>query len=242
MATTARTLITNALRDLAAIGARQPVSADDLEFGLTTLNEWVGSLRTQRTATFMVSRHVLPLTAGVGSYTIGPGGAFNLDRPNRIEGVGLVFDRTAATVTEVSLGRPLNLSEYQHVVAKAQTSTHPYGVYYDWGMAAGLGTIRVIPTPSGAVSDLVLYLPSPVQRFTDLSTTYHFPDGYERAIRANLAIELAPAWEREPSGALVARASEAMADVRRANHRPRILSVDATLLGIAGGYNVWTDR
>ena len=239
MSTTARDLITNALRDLAAIGANQPVSAGDLDLGLTLLNEWVGSIRTQRTATFMASRNVFPLTANVSTYTIGTGGAFNVDRPTRIEGVGVVLDRTQSLPIELNLGRPMSVQEYRAVVAKGLTSSYPSAIWYDYGVnTSGLGTITLYPTPTGGNVDLVLYLANPLGRFADLSTTYYFPDGYERAIRANLAIEMAPAFEREPSGALIKRAAEAMADIRRANRRPSILR---TGYGV-GAYNIWSDE
>lgn len=242
MATTARNLITQALRDLGAIGARNVPTAADLQDGFEALNQWVTDLDTQRATIFTVKREVFPLVSGTSSYTIGPGGTWNTVRPMRIDHVGLVLNRTAATVVEVSLGKPVTDQEYQRVVAKALPATYPSGAYYDHGFeATGLARIWPLPIPTSTVSDLVLYLPRAMQEFASLSTLYAFPPGYERAIRANLAIELAPLWTREPSGALVQRAVQSLVAIKRANRRTRTLSIDPMLVGRSAPYNVWTD-
>ena len=80
-----------------------------------------------------------------------------------------------------------------------------------------------------------------MQEFATLSTVYAFPPGYERAIRANLALELAPMWDREPAAALVQRAMQSLVAIKRANRRTRTLSVDPMLVGRSAPYNVWTD-
>lgn len=242
MATTARDLITAALRDLGAIGARQGATPNDLADGLIALNEWVSSLGTQRSSIFEVRREVYSLTANVASYTIGPGGAFNTVRPARIDHVGLIRDRAATPAIEVSLGAPMTDQEYRHVGNKAMTASHPAAVYYDHAFTgAGLGRLYPLPIPTTSAVDLALYIPRPMQEFANLSTLYAFPPGYQRAVRACLAIELAPMFEREPSAALVQRAQEAMTVIRRANRRSRTLVLDGGVLTTSGAYNIWTD-
>lgn len=241
MATSARNLITAALRDLGAIGSRNTPTAADLQDGFEALNQWVTDLDTQRATIFTVKREVFSLVAGTSSYTIGPGGTFNTVRPMRIDHVGLVLDRAAATVVEVSLGRPVTDQEYQRVVAKALPATYPSGIYYDYGFeATGLARIYPLPIPTSSTCDLILYIPRAMQEFADLSTLYAFPPGYERAIRANLALELAPMWDREVVPALYERAKQSLVAIKRANRRTRTLSVDPMLVG-GGRYNVYTD-
>lgn len=243
MAKSARDLIIRAMRDLGVLGARQQPVPDDLVYGLDTLNTWVTDLDTQRATIFTVKREVFSLTAGVPSYTIGPGGTWNTIRPLRIDGVGLILDRTASLPVEIPLGRPASDEEYRRIVAKTLTSSHPSTVYYDHGFeSTGLGRIYVHPIPNVSVSDVVLYLPRPMQQFADLSTLYAFPPGYERAIVTNLAIELAPGFEKEPPMTLVEKARRSMESLKRANRRPRILRLDPALTGHGAPYNIWTDQ
>lgn len=243
MAKSARDLITRAMREIGVLGARQQPVPDDLAFGLDALNAWVTDLDTQRATIFVVKREVFPLTAGTASYTIGPGGTWNTIRPLRIDGVGLVLDRTQSLPVEIPLGLPASDAEYRRVVAKTLSTSYPSLVYYDHGFeGAGLARIYVHPIPNQNNSDVVLYLPRPMQQFADLSTLYAFPPGYERAIETNLAIELAPAFEKDPPPALVIKAERAMASLKRSNRRPRILRVDPAVTGRVAPYNVWTDR
>lgn len=243
MAKSARDLITKAMREIGVLGARQQPSPEDLKEGLDTLNAWVTDLDTQRASIFMVKREVFSLTAGTASYTIGPGGTWNTIRPLYIDAVGLILDRTAALPVEIPLGAPASDQEWQRVVAKTLSTTYPSVVYYDRGFeGTGLARVWVHPIPSVSVSDVVLYLPRPMQEFADLSTLYAFPPGYERAIEVNLALELAPMFEKEPPQMLLEKARRAMESIKRANRRPRILRVDPALTGRAAPYNIWTDR
>lgn len=243
MAKSARQLITRAMREIGVLGARQPPNTDDLAEGLVVLNSWVTDLDTQRATIFTVKREVFSLTAGTASYTIGPGGTWNTIRPLRIESVGLVLDRTASIPTEIPLGLPASDAEWARVVAKTITTSYPSLAYYDRGFeSTGLGRIYLHPIPNQNNSDLVLYLPRPMQEFADLSTLYAFPPGYERAIETNLALELAPMFEKEPSMLLVQKAERAMTTLKRANRTPRILRLDPALTDRAAPYNIWTDR
>lgn len=240
---TARDIITNALRDLGVLGRRQPANADDLDLGFVTLNEWVTDLDTQRATIFVVKREVFSLVANTTSYTIGPGGTFNTVRPVRIESVGIVTDRSLSPSFERPIGRPLSDQEYQRITNKSLTAPHPSNIYYDHGFeGTGLGRIIPWPIPTSSLCDVVLYIPRAMQEFADLSTDYAFPPGYERAIRSNLALDLAPAFEREPQQWLVERARASMASLKRANLRPRTLSLDPAVTMTGAPYNIWTDR
>ena len=75
----------------------------------------------------------------------------------------------------------------------------------------------------------MLYLPTPLTEFADLSTAYTFPPGYERAIRSNLAVELAPFYGIPVSPDLRNQASSAMLRIKRANVRIREVPIDPSL-------------
>jgi hypothetical protein len=240
---TARDLITDALVELGVIGVNQTPKAADLALGLRKLNRWVTALHTSRLSVFTVKREVFPLVASTPSYTIGPSGAIDTVRPMRIEHVGLVLDRTATTPVEIPLGAPMTDQEYQRFPTKTLTAPQPNTLYYDYGFTGvGLGKVYPLPIPTSSVCDLVLYIPRAMQEFANLSTDYAFPPGYEQAIVANLAMELAAPFERDPRPTTVETARATMADIKRANRRPRVLGLDPGLTGTGLPYNIWTDR
>jgi hypothetical protein len=237
---TARDLITNALHDLGVLAKGVAPSSEDLDDAFTALNQWVTDLETQRASMFTQTREVFALTPGVASYTIGPDGAFATVRPLWIDGAS-VIDSASPGAVEIPLAVPLTMREYQGIPQKSLQSTRPDRIYYDAGfVGTGQATICVFPVPSSSGVSLVLYLPRPMQRFADPFTNYAFPPGYERMVRSNLAVELAPMFDVEPSPSLHARARESMASVKRANHRVHDMTLDPMFVGL-GRYNIYTD-
>lgn len=78
--------------------------------------------------------------------------------------------------------------------------------------------------------------------FADASTTYSFPDGYNRAIRLNLAVELAAAYRATPTPEMRINARDAVNKLKRANWAPQEMSIDAALTGgVSGAYDIYSD-
>jgi hypothetical protein len=55
------------------------------------------------------------------------------------------------------------------------------------------------------------YTPATTLQFADLTTAISVPDGYGRALTLGLAVELAPQFDIQPSGALLKNLAEARA-------------------------------
>ena len=149
-------------------------------------------------------------------------------RPIWIENVGLILDTGASTPVEVERALFTD-DEYAQISQKTLQSSLIQGVWYDYDWAAGLGNLHVWPVPNVATTQLVLYLPTPLTEFADLSTAYTFPPGYERAIRSNLAVELAPFYGIPVSPDLRQQASSSMLRIKRANVRIREVPIDRSL-------------
>ena len=65
------------------------------------------------------------------------------------------------------------------------------------------------------------------------------PHGYLKALRYNLALELAPDHGVEPPRHVYAQAQIALADIKRHNIRHRTLTNDTVR---SGSYNIFTDE
>jgi hypothetical protein len=226
----ARDLITRSLRLIGGLGETEALTANDAADALLTLNEWISALGTHRLTLFQIDRVVVPLVIGQASYTLGPGGDINRPRPQWIDGAGVVLDRAATEPTEESL-LLLDDRTWRGVTAKGLDGTYPSAIYFDHAFTttAGLARVHVHPVPTQGVSDLILYIPRAMAQFADLDTDYALPDGYARLLRLHLALELAPEWGLPVPKGLEDQAREALAQVKRANHRPPVAGMDPVL-------------
>ena len=88
---------------------------------------------------------------------------------------------------------------------------------------------------------LVLYYDEPFAQFPDLTTPVSLAPGYAKALRCNLAIELAPEFGRVVDPTVERLARESLADVKRQNFALVEVGIDPALTGGGGGYNILTD-
>lgn len=228
--------ITRALRLLNMIDPTEAPSAEDAEDAFQTLNDWIDSLGTQRLTIYALQRATKTLTSGTASYTIGDGGDIDVIRPVWIEqgSAGLILDIAAATPLEYPL-TVLTDDQYKGVAQKTFQNGQVEAIYYDHNWSAALGRIYPFPIPNVSTTQLVLYLPTALTEFANLSTEYTFPPAYRRAIRYNLAMELANDFHVDPPAAVARIASDTMAWIKRANYRPSVVRIDPALTGKRGG-------
>lgn len=232
---TALDLITASLKRLGVISGIETPAADLAADGLDRLNSLIDTWISE--SLFIYASLVVdtPLVSGQATYTIGlPGGDIATPRPLWINSATLVlagspsFEYPLVTVSD---------DRWQAEQTKALTSAQPTHLYYN--PTYPLGTITVWPGPTGASQTLRLYLPQQLSSWPTLTTAVDLPPGYYRALRDNLAIELAPELDKTPEGPLVQAAVEAQAAVKRINYRPHLMRVDETLPGFCGGGYDW---
>lgn len=130
---------------------------------------------------------------------------------------------------------------WQGLAVKDLESTYPTAWYYNPTFSSG--TLTLWPVPTGDDLQIAVYAWTQIGRFESLSDTFSLPPGYERAIVKNLAIELAPSYEKTPSPLLMRQASESLAAVKRSNRRASDLYFEAAaLVGTHRPiYNIRTD-
>ena len=222
---TARALIRRSLLLLAVVSSTEPLQADEAADGLATLNALVASWATERCLVYHVPRLDVPLVPGQASYTWGPGGAIAGPRPLKLEGAVL---RTDGMDWPVAV---LSQTDYeQGVMLKGLPSTYPCAVYYE--TAFPLGVLHVYFVPQIATT-LGLFPWLPLTGFASLDTPVSLPEGYERALVAGLAADLAPMYGKEVSPTIAAIVAESKAAVKRVNAPHPVLGLDAALQPLA---------
>lgn len=188
--TTARDIIESALRKIQVLGRGQSLSADLADNGLNALNQMLDSWSIEGGNVFTETRESFALTSGQGSYTIGSGGDFNTAKPYVITSA---FVRVSGTDYPLQL---IDSTQYASLYDKDLSSAFPEFLYFDNNYP--LSNIILWQVPATA-STLHIYSQKPLSNLAGLTTELSLPKGYERALIYNLAVELAPEYEKEAS-------------------------------------------
>lgn len=243
---TVNDLINRSLRLLGAINIGDPPTAPEAQDALLALNGMVDAWANERLMIYTTARNLYNLAPDQQVYQIGPSGPDWIGpRPTRIDAAGLLLGNSDPTqVYERPLAVIRTDKDWAAFRIKGLQSTLPLGLYYDrWysnpdsaTSPVGSGNIAVWPVPT-AVNQVALYTPVAVSQFTALTQTIALPPGYQRALTYNLAIELAPEFDREPSDVVVAIAEQSKAGIKRVNAPSAIgrMRTDPVLRG-KGGY------
>ena len=188
----------------------------------------------------VVTRATATLTANQTSFTVGTGGNINIPRPGLQQIDRIAFVDTATTPDlEFSLGKPITEAEWENIPMKALTSTYPQKAYYSPTYAASTGTLYPWPIPTSSTLLWAIYYYAPVAEFAAVTDAVTVPDGYERLLVTNLALELAPSNNRQPAASLVMAARDSLAVAKKANARAVELCFDSGLTR-GGYYNIYT--
>lgn len=225
---TGRTLIKASLRLLGVLASGEAPTADEASEALTALNALISSWSTESLIVPSRVRETFTLTNGDADYTMGTSGDFNTTRPLLIE---------AAAISQNSAETPIAILSLAEWASIAQKSTQ--GVPVDLWPQPGspLWTINLHPVPSSALT-LVLYSMKALTSWTTLDTDVSLLDGYERALKYHLALELAPEYGKIVPDAVAITATEAKSLIERINSKSIDLTVDNALKSNVGGFNI----
>ncbi len=219
---TVRDFLTSSLRLIGVAATGEALSASEAQDSLAVLNEMLDSWSSDGLNINSTTREEFPLVASQASRTMGTGGNFNTSRPTQILSAS-VEDGTQ----EIPL-KLLSVDEWQEISDKSVTSENPSKIYVEG--THPLETINFWPIPSGT-NNLVIYSLKPFSSITNLSATFAFPPGYQEAMRYNLAMRLAPEFGKITPQEVVMIAGDSLAQIKRKNITPSIMSSDILGLG-----------
>lgn len=233
-ATTGNAIIADAFGILNVFLPGESIPNNQAESALGFLNRMIGQWSQRDLLVPVVAREVFDITSNKGGpsnpYTIGSGADWNTTKPqnqNSIVGASLLLTSPSPD-TEVPLVLYTD-SMYSLVQQKELTNAQPTGLYYNPTYSTtDYGTINLWPVPDNATNDIVLYINKALARFTDRTTTYYVPEGYDDALTYNLAQRLAGPWgkQMQPDDRQLAVAS--LGVIKRANTKLFDLPNDAT--------------
>jgi hypothetical protein len=235
--TTAGDIISEALKAAGVTGVGQAAAAEDVTDALIHLNQLIGQWNRKRWLVWHLVDAALTST-GAQTYTVGPGGNFDIPRPDRLE---------AAYVRQLIAGSPnlvdypleiLNSREdYSRIRLKTLTSW-PQAIFYD--AAYPLGVVHPHPVPQAGLFEIHLVVKDTLSQVAAPGTALNLPPEYEAALLWNLAARLRSAYQLPPDPVAIGLAKDALNVIRNADAQiPRLRMPGA--LGPGGVYNIFSD-
>jgi hypothetical protein len=222
-------LVEPALRRINVLAEGETAPAAQALEALASLNALIDGYALERLTVYEITRTTWTITSSDGTYTIGTGGDIAVARPVNAEMIEhLNYQDTSLSPTQERELTHLTEDAYSRIRQKAQTSTLPQYWYYTPGYP--LGTIELIPVPTNANLEGVIYHLTPISEFTTVDDTVTLPPGYRRFLITNLAAELMTEYGKPPDPVLLRQAETAMNNVKRVNHRMTDLSMDPSLI------------
>lgn len=230
--TTVRELLTGSLRLISEAGEGQTPSAESLNDAFQALNEMIDSWTSGGGLIYNDTRETFSLIGGQASYTMGTGGDFNTTRPS-------VINEMFITSGEISYPVVLYDAAQYSVIESKQMGGLPYACYWDNNFALSTLTFHYVPDQNYS---LTIYSSKPLARFASIDDVVNLPQGWERALRYNVAVAIAPEYEKEASQTVRRVATESLSNIHRAAQRKQnnIARVDVALQRMSQDiYNIY---
>ena len=222
--TTPRELITGALRLINVVQANEVPTAEDMDISFEALNAMIDSWSNEELSIFTMNPIQFQLTPGQKDYTLGVGGDWSTDRPMDIVSMYIRYPYPTGPSTYIDLPtNQLTDEQYANLGIKYFQSAFPQKWYDDGNYP--LRTISVWPIPN-TDHKVLLWLWQPLIDAQDLDTDIVFPQGYERALRFALAIELAAEFGKSVPEPVKRIAMRSKATIKRLNSTPQLLTGD----------------
>lgn len=222
-------LIRSSLRLIGQLGPGRQPNNSEIADALFVLNSMLDAWSIEHLNIYTIDRAVYPLS-GQSSFTIGPGGDFDVPRPVRIESAALMY---GATETPMPV-----LTEQRWTMGGGPAGYGYSGVYSD--KAYPLITVYLRP-PNLNAEQFVLYTWQVLANVVDENATVAFPPGYGDAIRYNLAVRLAPEWSRESRPDVLDLAIQSKAAIKSFNMQtPEMDGTDGGAISGCSAFNIYT--
>ena len=229
-------IITDAMAEIGAIAAGEPIQPQELAFALGRLNTIVDAWNAERSQVYADVQSTFTLVPGTSPHTIGPAASTPTwtmaTRPVSILALSLI--QPSGVRLPLRMHHGIEWWSTQRV--PTLPGTLPIDVCYvpDWP----LGLLFFWPVPSAALG-VELYARVVFAAF-DLQTDFSLAPGYNGALVSSLAEDLCAPFGKPCPPALTRKAEMARARIQRNNAvSPKISTTDAGIPG--GGRSGWWD-
>lgn len=231
ISTTAAKIIKSALRKIKVIDPGEEPSAEEMRDALEGLNDMLDSWNTEKLV--VPSLAETSTSISTRAITIGPGAIVDIYRPSKLD-EGQVFLRSGEVTYR------LNKMTAEEYAARAGYTTAglPGAFYYDAGNPTGTINLDVVPDVAYTLVTYTWKLLAQIP-LNQINSTILLEPGYSRAIKFNLALDLADEWDGKVTPNLLQTAVVAKANVKSLNIEPIDPVGDSALMSPTVG---WVDK
>ena len=233
--TTAFGIITSALRLVGVLADGENPTDDTANQGLSVFNDMLDGWNSERLAIYTTRSDDFPLVLNKQTYTMGPGGDFNIPRPARIDSMSAILLTNPGNPIEVPMVL-WSVEEWQYIPIKNVAGNFPLGCYDDGGFP--LRALNMWPIPTQQQNSVRIYSWQPLPAQT-LNSAVSFPPGYAEAFRYNMAVRLGAEFDSPASPTVIQLAIQSYARVKSIN-APEV-SMRSDLVPEYAGYNYRAD-
>ena len=219
---TVNELIRRSMRLLNELGTGEAMEAAVAEDGLSVLNSLVESLGNEGLLIYAQSTNNIPLIVNQASVTVGPSGAVVTERPVEVLASSYILTGTLSTPLQI-----LTAQAYSDIGLKADAGP-PVALFPLMGLPNA--TMFIWPVPSVACT-LILNSNKRLQTFTLIDNTIVMPDGYEKMLAYNLAVDLAPEFGVKLSRDILTGAANSKRILKRTNTQVPFLGMPSAVMG-----------
>ena len=234
---TAGELINSALRLIGQLAEAEVPSAATSQDALTALNQMIDSWNTERLSVFCTQDQVYTWPVNEIKRTLGPSGDIDVapqQRPILLDDSTYFRDPQ----TNVSYGiKFINQAQYNGIAVKTVTSTYPQVMFVN--MTFPDIEMYIYPKPTRSLEFHFVSV-QPLTEPTALNTVIALPPGYLRALRYNLAMELAPEFGVEPSPQVQRIAMTSKRDLKRINNPDDVMTLPYAVVANRQRFNIYS--
>lgn len=203
--TTALDIINGAAKLIGVQFKSEQLDTDEANDALVQLNDMLDSWSNDNLVIYADTDESFPLT-GAASYTMGPSGAFNTTRPMLINFVVIRVGGVDYTLDLISQ------EQYAEIAIKSTQAQIP--AYYTYDNAYPLATLQFWMVPT-AGSTLYISSNKPLANLSSLTASVALPPGWNRALKYNLAMEMAPQYGAQVSQMVADGAKKSLGAIKR---------------------------
>lgn len=231
-------IITLSLRNAGILSTGQTANPEMTNSGFTVLNAMLGQWAAKRWLVYHLVNLSITST-GATSYTVGPGGVFNIaQRPTEIDAAFVSQNLGQTNQIDTPLTMVEAREDYNRIAMKGLIS-FPYILYYD--NAYPMGIVYPWPAPNANQYGLTITVKMALPNFATLQQDINLPAEYQEALIYNLAVRLRIFYQLELEGSIVGLAKAALGTIRAANTQIPLLQMPSRM-ATGGRYNVYSNQ
>jgi hypothetical protein len=222
------------LAQILAVG-EVPLSNESSD-ALQVLNDMVDTWSTEQLLIYAKAYESFPLVVNQQAYQMGSGAPdFNTARPQKIEDIN--FQQVSGNTTVELPIEIINQDQWAAISVKSITSNLPTRMWPQYTFP--YATLNFWPIPMVS-ENVIIWSWKPLSEFSSLTTVIDLPPGYSKALRYNLAVELAPEYGKNLSDFLITEATQSKAAIKRMNSRVDLMACDPALMPQGNTWNWYT--